>query len=376
MRHEILRTTLALVGERLVQNVNTHLPVEVPLVDLQTLPASHREKEVARLAAAQAREPLDLSRGPILRMKVLRLGPEEHVLILAVHHAAFDAMSHPIFWRELSSLYESRRKNEESPLVPLRVQYADYAIWQRAWLEGEVLGRELGYWKRKLADAPYLELPTDRPRPSQRVNRGAGFSFSFDATLSRDVRLTAIRQQTTIFAVLLAGWSALLAQYSGQDDVVVGTTFSNRPVSDVEELVGPFISGVALRTDVSGDPTAAELIRRMHDLAVETRDHIDVSFAHVVRELGVSRDPSRTPLYPVMFIVLPGADPPSVAQGALFESVPTDPFGLAPFEITLWVVERAERLHAYFEYSTVLFDAPTIERMAVHLMNTVAAMVS
>ena len=150
---------------------------------------------------------------------------------------------------------------------------------------------------------------------------------------------------------------------------------SNRPVSDVEELIGPFISGVALRTDVSGNPTAAELIRRVHDLAVETRDHIDISFAHVVRELGVSRDPSRTPLYPVMFILLP-EDPPSVDQSALFESVPTDPFGLAPFDITLWVVDRAEQLHAYFEYSTVLFDAPAIERMAVHLTNTVAAMVS
>jgi hypothetical protein len=238
--------------------------VEIPVTDLTNLDQAEREAEVLRLIDEEAKRPMDLANGPLLRFSLLRLGATEHVALLTMHHIISDGWSMSVIQNELSTLYEVfSTKEKESPLAELPIQYADYAVWQRQWLAGEVLEAELQYWKTKLAGAPaVLELPTDRLRPAIQSYRGAMETLRLSAELSAQLKQLSRRESVTLFMTLLAGFNTLLWRFSGQDDILLGTPIAGRNRSEIEGLIGFFVNTLVLRTDLSGDPTFRELLHR------------------------------------------------------------------------------------------------------------------
>src|SRR5947209_4394544 len=247
-RHEALRTTFAVVDDRPVQIINEAAGFKLPVSDLQELNESERRSSVSARAEEEAHSPFDLTKGPLLRANLLRLGETEHVLLLTIHHIVSDGWSIGVFVRELAALYEAYLAGRPSPLQELLIQYADFAAWQREWLQGEVLEEQLSYWRRQLADAPpLLELPTDRPRPPVQSYRGAHEALLLSESLSRSLKELSRREGATLFMTLLAAYACLLHRYSGQRDILVGTPIANRNRSEVEGLIGFFVNTLVLR---------------------------------------------------------------------------------------------------------------------------------
>ena len=263
-RHEALRTTFAAVDGRPVQVIAPALRVPLPVTDLRGLPQTERETEATRLATQEAQHPFDLARGPLVRATLLRLGAGDHVLLLTMHHIVSDGWSMGVFFRELAVLYEAYATGKPSPLPELPVQYADFAQWQRQWLQGEVLAAHLTYWKQHLAGAPeVLELPTDRPRPAVQSFRGATYPFTLPPALSTALKTLSQREGVTLFMTLLAAFKTLLHRYTGQGDLVVGAPIANRTRAEIEGLIGFFVNTLVLRTDLSGNPRFGELLGRV-----------------------------------------------------------------------------------------------------------------
>src|SRR5919107_315171 len=262
-RQEALRTTFAVMDGNPLQVIAPSLDVPLPVESLSSLPGEEREEAVQRWVREAGRERFDLERGPLFRARLLRLGEEEHLLLLSVHHAVSDGWSMGVFWRELSALYGAFSRGEPSPLPELPVQYADYALWQRRWLDGEVLEGQLGYWRERLAGLSPLELPTDRPRPAVRSHLGARQELMLPEPLTRTLKDLARREGTTLFMVLLGAFQALLARYSGQEDIAVGSPIAGRNQAETEGLIGFFVNTLVMRTDLSGDPTFKELLGRV-----------------------------------------------------------------------------------------------------------------
>ena len=254
-RHEILRTTFAVVDGQPAQRVAAALSIEVAVVDLRGLEAAAREAEALRLATVEAQQPFDLERGPLLRARLLRLGEHEHVFLLTLHHIVTDGWSIGILFRELEAIYGAYAGGRNSPLAELPIQYADYALWQRAWLQGEVLEAQLKYWRGQLSDAPALQLPTDRPRPARPSFRGAYQEIELPQDLTARLKALGQREGATLFMTLLAAFKVLLHRYSGQDDIVVGTPIAGRNRTEVEGLIGFFVNTLVMRTDGRGDLT-------------------------------------------------------------------------------------------------------------------------
>ncbi|MDQ3917764.1 MAG: condensation domain-containing protein, partial [Acidobacteriota bacterium] len=262
-RHESLRTTFESRDGRPFQRVSPEVRLTLGLTDLAAMPEGERDAEAGRLAEEEARTPFDLEAGPLIRARLLRLGPEEHLALLTMHHIVSDGWSMGVLVREVAALYEAFTQGKESPLPELPIQYADYAAWQREQLSGEALEEQLSYWKGQLAGAPaVLELPTDRPRPVVQTYVGAHEALVLDAELSAGIRELGRRQGATLFMTLLAGFGALLSRYTGQEDIVVGTDVANRTRSELESLIGFFVNQLALRTDLSRRPTFEELLGR------------------------------------------------------------------------------------------------------------------
>ncbi|HXO21370.1 MAG TPA: amino acid adenylation domain-containing protein, partial [Thermoanaerobaculia bacterium] len=315
-RHEALRTTFASVSSAVAQVGQAAQVVQVvapdaaltlpalPGIDLRDLPAAGRTDAARRAAAQAAWAPFDLARGPLLRAALLRLAGEEHVLLLTLHHIVADGWSMGVLLRELAALYDAAREGRPSPLPALAVQYADFAVWQREWLQGPVLAELLAYWRGRLADAPaVLDLPLDRPRPALQTFRGGNLRFTLPPALRRSLADLGRRHGVSLFMTLLAAFQSLLARYTSAEDVVVGSPIANRNRAETEALIGFFVNTLVLRGDLSGDPTFAELLRRVRETTLDAYAHQDLPFEKLVEELRPERDLSRNPLFQVMFVL-------------------------------------------------------------------------
>ncbi len=361
-RHEALRTVFVLSGDRPVQIV--HAPrVPLPGIDLSALPEAARELEARRLALEEARRPFDLSRGPLLRVGLLRLGEDRHILLFNLHHIAGDGWSLGILMREVAALYPALAAGLPSPLPDLPVQYADYAAWQRDWLRGEVLEAHLAFWRRHLANSPAaLDLPVDRPRPATLSNRGARRSFRIPGALQRELRALCRRERVTLFMLLLAAFDTLLHRLSSQDDLLVGAAVAGRNQSAVEGLIGCFINLLPLRVSLAGAPTFRELLSRVREATLGAFAHQALPLELLASELRWERETDGRPLVQVAFGVQNTPDHPAELPGLELRALDFDP-GMARFELTLWVTEEADGLAASWTYSTDLFEAATVEAL-------------
>jgi amino acid adenylation domain-containing protein len=362
-RHEMLRTTFEVVDGTAVQVVAPSLSLRVREVDLSSVPAQEREAEASRVAAEEGRRPFDLGRGPLIRVTLVKLSEADHLLVVVMHHIVSDGWSMTVFLDELSKLYSAFSVGAPSPLPELALQYADFARWQAGWLKGESLERELEYWRAQLGGAPAtLELPTDRPRPAVQSRRGAVHTFSLDARVVEALRALGRSENATLFMTTLAALDTLLHRYVGETDVAIGTPIANRTRPELEGLIGFFVNTLVLRTDLSGDPSFRELLRRVRDVALDAYAHQDVPFEKLVEELHVERDLGRNPLFQVMFSLQ--SDPAGAAAGAgaapAGAQAPLLTTGTAKFDLTLTLAEGGGRPAGVVEYNTDLFDERTV----------------
>jgi amino acid adenylation domain-containing protein len=373
-RHEILRAVFPLENGRPSLKINEHQPVSIPLVQLSELTDEEQEAGLTQLVTESARQPFDLTRGPLLRLTLFRFSDQRHVILLTMHHIISDGWSAGVLVREVGTLYEAFAQDRPSPLPELSIQYADFADWQRQWLTGEVLERQLAYWKQQLADVPVLELPADRPRQTVRSFCGAHHSFQLDRALADSLKQLSRREATTIFMTLMAGFKVLLHRYTGQDDISVGTPIAGRNRREIEGLIGFFINTLVLRTDLSGNPTVRELLRREREVAVGAYAHQEVPFEKLVEELHLQRNLSHTPLFQVMMVLQNTPQEQLELTGLTLQGERVES-GTAKFDLTLTLKEGESGLFGVFEYNTDLFDSATIERMVGHYEQVLSGMV-
>jgi amino acid adenylation domain-containing protein len=365
-RHEILRTTFPAEDGRPVQAIAPALPWMLPVVDLRQVPGHKREVQVRALAREEGQRPFDMAQGPLQRAMLLRLAAEEHVLLLIIHHSIFDGWSMGVFVQELTELYPAFCAGQPPSLPKLPIQYVDYATWQRQLLQGEVLDRQLAYWKQQLAGAPaVLELPSDQPRPAVQTFRGARQSLLLSPSLWAALEALSQREGATLFMVLLAAFQVLLYRYTGQQDICVGTPIAGRTRTEVEGLIGFFANILVLRTDLSGTPTFRELLRRVREGALGAYMHQDLPFERLVEELQPARTLSYSPLFQVM-LALQNVPPVPTAMAGLKLHQEFIDIGTAKFDLSLFLVPQDQGLNATLEYSTDLFEAATIRRMLGH----------
>ncbi|MGW1013602.1 non-ribosomal peptide synthetase [Streptomyces termitum] len=366
-RHEILRTRYPELNGVAHQHVDP-APAEVPLpvTDLGALGAAEREAAVEAHVRAEVRHSFDLAAEHALRVSLVRLGPEEHVLVLAMHHIATDGWSTDILTRELVALYRAEIAGSASGLPELPVQYADFAVWQRGHLSGEVLDKQLAYWRERLAGAATLDFPSDRPRPADPTRDGATLTEMLPDELLRGLHRTALAERATLLTVVLAAFTALMSRYTGQDDIVLGSVFSGRTRPEIENLIGFFSNTLVLRTSTEGDPTFRELLRRTGETVMGAHFHQDLPFGTLVDELAPERDPSRNPLFQTCFTLQHAAAAEAEAGGLSAEPYPVDP-GTARFDLAVQLTEvPGQGLRLWAEYSTELFDTDRIERLFGH----------
>ena len=362
-RHESLRTTFPASDGEPLQAIARQASCELPLIDLAAVPAERRESEVRRIATEQAREPFDLARGPLIRARLLRLAEEEHALILMLHHIVADGWSVGVLFRELGTLYEAFSQGQASPLPELPIQYADYALTQREWLQGAVLERELGYWKGRFPTLPApLRLPADRPRPSVPTHAGARVQFIVPAELRDRLEELSRSGGATLFMALLAAFKLLLARCTGQEDIVVGTPIAGRTRPETEGLIGCFVNTLALHTDLSDDPTFVDLLARVREAALGAYAHQELPFERLVEALQPERDGSQAPLFNVMFVLQNVPRSERRLRGLTMRHIELDK-GTAKFDLGLSMAEGVDGLRGVFTYKTDLFDPATIERL-------------
>ncbi len=365
-RHEVLRTALVATEGRAHQVLLPRVRVELPVV------TADDADDTRRRVTLLCRTPLDLSLAPLWRATLVREGPDDHVLVLVLHHSVADAWSAGVLVRELTAGYRAAVTRTEPALPDLPVQYADYAAWQRDWLSGPVLDGQLAYWRRNLAALDPLELPTDRHRAATRSTDGAAVSFTVPDAVAEGLRRLAAEHRATLFMVLLGCLQVLLARHSGQDDIVVGTPIANRNRPETEPLIGFFVNTLVLRTDLSGDPTFAELLDRVREVTLGAYEHQDLPFERLVDELHPERDPGRTPLFQVMLSV-----DNTEAVGWDLPGVRAEPHPLtsstAKFDLTAAFTDGPDGLRGILRYSTALFDADRMSRMAAHLVTLLTA---
>jgi amino acid adenylation domain-containing protein len=373
-RHEALRTTFAVVDGRPVQVIAANQRVEIPVAD-SGVGRAEREKRAQEWISATARRPFDLGRGPLLVAGLLRLDEEEHVLLLTMHHIVSDGWSMGVFIQELARFYEEFSGGPPAALPEPPIQYADFAVWQREWLSGEVLEEQLSYWSRQLTDLPVLELPTDRPRPPVQSFRGREHSISFPKTLTEGLSELSRREGATLFMTLLAAFQVLLARYTGQEDVVVGSPIAGRTDVETEGLIGFFVNTLVLRGDLSGKPSFCEFLRRVRETALGAYAHQDLPFEKLVEELKPERDLSQNPLFQVLFALQNAPASPFELAGLKVTPLPADS-RTTHFDLEVYVGEEPGGLTCTFVYATDLFDAGTIVRMMGHYQTLLGAIVA
>jgi amino acid adenylation domain-containing protein len=374
-RHEVLRTRIEVEEGEPVQVFDEWGPRGLEVEDLTNLLQEEREAEVGRIAREEATAGFDLRRGPLLRVKVLKLAEEEHVVLFTMHHIVSDAWSMGILMREVSVLYESMSKGNGSPLPELEIQYADFAVWQREWLRGEVLEKELSYWKQRLEGAPpVLELFTGRPRPTIQSHRGELYSLTFSAELTGKLKELSRRHDVTLFMTLLAAFQLVLGHAAGQDDVVVGTDVANRNKLETEGLIGFFINQLVLRTDLSGNLSVRDLLRRVRETTLGAYEHQDLPFQKLVDEISPERNRSWSPLFQVKFVLQNAPQGDLQVARVRFREFSANSV-TAKFDLTLTISEDGEGLSGTVEYATDLYERSTIVRLFEHMRAVLEGMV-
>ncbi|WNG47516.1 amino acid adenylation domain-containing protein [Archangium minus] len=366
-RHESLRTTFQATVEEPLQVIHSPGPMPLPVIDLRSLPESEREHEARRLANEEAWRPFDLAAGPVIRVTLLRMGEQEHVLVVVMHHIVSDDRSIEVLLREVAALYDAFHRGEPSPLPPLPVQYADYALWQRTWLQDKELESRVGWWRQQLEGMPHaLELPTDRPRPAHQSYRGAVWETRLPRALSDALRTFHRREGVTPFMTLLAATQVLLHRYSGQEDFALGTPVEGREQHGLEGLIGFFINTVVLRAQPNARLTFRELLARVKSSTLDAFSHQEVPFEKLVEVLQPQRDPSRSPLFQVMIVYQQGLELRGAMPGLSLRPLEVES-RTARFELSLAFTDNPEGLGVSFEYNTDLFDESTVTRLAGHL---------
>ena len=359
-RHESLRTSFTTQENEAVQIIHPSANAKVSFVDLRGLSPAERDAEMRRLAAEESERPFDLSRAPLIRISLLQLEDRSHVALTTLHHIISDGWSIGVFYRELAALYQGLS------LPELPTQYPDYAVWQRGYLSGEVLEPQLGYWKKQLSGAPpLLELPTDRPRPALQSFKGSRLSRRLDKALLEALKAVGQADRATLFMTLLAAFSVLLSRYCRADDIVIGSPIAGRTRTETEHLIGFFVNTLALRIDMSGDPSFREHLSRVREMALCAYSHQDLPFEKLVEELKPERSLAYSPLFQVLFALQNTTQAPLKLPGLKVERLDLGR-ETSRFDLSLYAVETREGLKLSFEYNSDLFDAQTILRMLGH----------
>lgn len=372
LRHESLRTTFQVSDGVPVQVIAPALQPDrkasFTVVDLRHLDREASEREALRIAEEEAAQPFNLSTGPLFRGRLLRLAEEDTVILLTMHHIIGDNWSSNVLIQELALLYDAKMNGRPSPLPPLAVQYPDFAAWQRSWLAGDVLAEQVNYWKNQLRLLPpLLELPTDRPRPPVQTFVGDYRTFHLPVDVSRRMHEICQEEEVTLFMALLAAFQVLLLRYTGQEDISVGSPIANRTRAEVEGLIGFFVNTLVLRTDLSGEPSFRQLLRRVRETSLGAYAHQDLPFEMVVDALQPERNLSHSPLFQVMFVLQSAARRGIALPNSGLQLGPMEVHsGTAKFDLTLFMVDEGESLSGAFEFNTDLFDTTTIERMMQH----------
>ncbi|WP_413772306.1 non-ribosomal peptide synthase/polyketide synthase [Pseudomonas aeruginosa] len=376
-RHETLRTVFPRGADDSLAQAPLQRPLEVAFEDCSGLPEAEQEARLREEAQRESLQPFDLCEGPLLRVRLIRLGEERHVLLLTLHHIVSDGWSMNVLIEEFSRFYSAYATGAEPGLPALPIQYADYALWQRSWLEAGEQERQLEYWRGKLGERhPVLELPTDHPRPAVPSYRGSRYEFSIEPALAEALRGTARRQGLTLFMLLLGGFNILLQRYSGQTDLRVGVPIANRNRAEVEGLIGLFVNTQVLRSVFDGRTSVATLLAGLKDTVLGAQAHQDLPFERLVEAFKVERSLSHSPLFQVMY-----NHQPLVADIEALDSVAGLSFGqldwksrTTQFDLSLDTYEKGGRLYAALTYATDLFEARTVERMARHWQNLLRGM--
>ena len=389
-RHEALRTSFINVNGEPVQVIAPALNITLPVLDLQKLSLEEREAEARRLNHLHARHAFDLSESPLLKATLVQLAEDEHILLFTIHHIVADAWSAGVLISEVAALYESFSTGKPSlpdatrsllprrgtPLPDLPIQYADFAIWQRQWLQTEVRSSQMAYWKQQLGgNLPVLQLPSERSRPAIQTFRGKKQSWSIPQTLSQALKSISQREAVTLFMTLLAAFKTLLYRYTNQTDILVGSPIANRNRSEIEGLIGFFVNTLVLRTDLSGNPSFRELLRRIREVTLDAYTHQDLPFEQLVAELQPDRNLGHTPLFQVMFVLQNAPMETLKLSGLSLTPVEVDT-EIAKFDLTLSLTDTAQGLIGVFEYNTDLFDSDAIARMQGHFQTLLEGIVA
>ncbi|CAD5916872.1 Surfactin synthase subunit 1 [Planktothrix agardhii] len=375
-RHEALRTNFISVDGVATQVIQTQTPWTVNIVDLQHLSSSEQEIASQELTQNQAIQPFDLARDPLIRANLVILSETEHILLVCMHHIVSDGWSMGVFLQELTDLYNAYIQNQPSSLKPLPIQYGDYTLWQKQWLQGDILQRQLDYWQKQLADAPaLLSLPTDRPRPAVQSFAGAHLPFTLSWELSQKLTQLTQEQGVTLFMTLLTAFDILLYRYTEQEDILIGTPITNRNRSELEGLIGFFVNTLVLRTDLSGNPSFNDLLIRVREMAMDAYTHQDLPFEMLVEVLQPERDLSHAPLFQVDFLLQ--NEPLSQLEliGLTASPLLTEN-ATAKFDLTLGMENTDTGLRGVWEYNTDLFERSTIERLAGNFVTLLEAIVA
>ena len=376
-RHESLRTSFPTVEGQPMQVIATDSPVSLPVVDLRQFKGGAREAEVRRLMQYTAARPFDLSTGPLWRATLLSLGEDDHVFLVTLHHIITDGWSMGIVWRELSALYTAQVNEKPVALPALPIHYADFAVWQRQWLQGEVLEQQLRYWRAQLADAPpHLELPTDMPRPPQQTYRGAKKPVSFPPGLTHALKRLSQESGVTLYMTLLAAFQILLWRNTGQRDILVGSPIAGRTLAELEGLIGFFVNTLVLRTHMKGQPTFHDVLRQVRETCLQAYAHQDLPFEKLVEALQPVRDPSRHPIFQVMFQLFQGTS----ESGFHLPHLHVDPMGglsqTAKFDLALSLMSTQETIKGSLIFNTDLFSDDTMTRFVTHYQTLLEALVA
>ncbi|PSF35010.1 non-ribosomal peptide synthetase [Aphanothece hegewaldii CCALA 016] len=365
-RHETLRTNFTLVEGQPVQVISETFSLEFPIIDLVKLSLDEQEKEIQRLANQEAQKNFDLAHDLLIRVTLVKLNETEHVVLLTLHHIIADGWSMEILIKELAILYEAFSKKQPSPLPELTIQYADFAVWQRQWLQGNRLQTQLAYWKKQLQGTlSVLQLPTDYPRARVQSFRGEHQTFSLSETLTQKLKILSQRENTTLFTTLLAAFKVLLYRYTGQDDIIVGSPIANRHRKETEWLIGFFVNTLVLRSHLSGNLTFKGLLHQIRETILEAYDHQDVPFEKLVEELQPERDLSYSPLFQVKFR-LENSAPDAIELPSLTLSPLQQTYSTAKLDLSLDLYHTPSGIVGAFEYNKDLFAPETIGRMIGH----------
>ncbi|OKH20882.1 hypothetical protein NIES593_17290 [Hydrococcus rivularis NIES-593] len=368
-RHESLRTTFAVVDDRPVQAIAPTLTFNLPVIELQ-------KRDRQQLITAEQERPFDLSKESLLRVTLLKIEETEHLMLFSMHHIIADGWSMGVLIRELTTFYEAFCTGKTATLPQLPIQYGDFAVWQRQWLQGEVLESQLSYWKQQLKGSlPRLNLPISCPRPQVPSFRGADYSFTLGANLSQALQNLSHQENVTLFMTLLAAFQTLLHRYTKQDDIIVGTDVANRNRTETEGLIGFFINLLVLRTDLSGNPSFRELLNRVREVALGAYAHQDLPFAKLVEELQPERKLQPTPLFQVLFVMQNAPMPARSLLGLTIQNVAI-PSYTTKFDLALFMEETDGGIVGTWNYSTDLFDASAIARMTTHFETLLESIVT